>query len=140
MSTPTNTKLYNEIKNKAKKKFEYYPSLYASSWINKEYRKRGGTYKEPKPKDGGGTGKWYREKWVQVEEYLKKGVKTDCGSSIKKTKACRPLVRIDKTTPITIPELLKIHDKKILINISRRKQKDMKGRLNWKLAKFYPSK
>ena len=41
MPTPTNTKLYNEIKNKAKKKFEYYPSLYASSWINKEYRKRG---------------------------------------------------------------------------------------------------
>ena len=144
---PKNTKLYEQVKKDAKKKFKQYPSLYASSWIVREYKKRGGTYKGSKPsspKKGGkvkltGINKWYAEEWVQVEKYLKTGTKVDCGASNRKTKACRPLKRVDSTTPITIPELLKIHTKKDLISLARKKQKDMDGRVVWKTGNFFPS-
>lgn len=46
MSTkPTDTKLYNRVKADAKKKFDKYPSAYASMWIVREYKKRGGKYR-----------------------------------------------------------------------------------------------
>ena len=42
--TPTNKKLYNQKKAEAKKKFDVWPSAYASAWLTKEYKKAGGTY------------------------------------------------------------------------------------------------
>jgi hypothetical protein len=151
---PVNKTLYNKVKNEAKKKFKHYPSLYASSWIVKEYKKRGGKYKGKKPagsrskspnksnktKNLTGINKWYAEQWVQVGKYLEQGSKVDCGASNRETKACRPLKRIDKTTPITIPELLKIHSKSKLISLAKKKQKDMNGRVVWKTGNFFPSK
>lgn len=152
MSSPKNEKLYEQVKKDAKKKFKQYPSLYASSWIVREYKKRGGTYKGSKPpsskskspKKGSkskltGINKWYAEQWVQVEKYLKTGTKVDCGASNRKTKACRPLKRVDSTTPITISELLKIHSKTALISLAKKKQKDMNGRVVWKTGNFFPS-
>ena len=149
---PNNKKMYDQVKKDAKKKFKHYPSLYASSWIVREYKKRGGAYKGKKPsssrsKSPGkkskskltGINKWYSEQWVQVEKYLKTGSKVDCGASNRKTKACRPLKRIDNTTPITIPELLKIHSKTALISLAKKKQKDMNGRVVWKTGNFFPS-
>lgn len=44
-SIPTNQELYKRVKQEAKKKFDRFPSAYASSWIVKEYKKRGGKYK-----------------------------------------------------------------------------------------------
>jgi hypothetical protein len=41
---PTNTKLYNQKKALAKKKFKVWPSAYASAWLTKEYKKAGGKY------------------------------------------------------------------------------------------------
>ena len=41
---PTNMKLYNRVKAEAKKKFDVWPSAYASAWLTKEYKKRGGKY------------------------------------------------------------------------------------------------
>lgn len=42
---PSNQDLYKRVKSQAKSKFgEDYPSAYASSWIVKEYKKRGGKY------------------------------------------------------------------------------------------------
>jgi hypothetical protein len=137
---PTNTRLYTSVKTDAKNKFKSYPSLYASSWIVKEYKKRGGTYEGKKPSKDTGTSKWYTEQWVQVESYLKTGKKVQCGSSEKSTKACRPLKRINSSTPITIPELLKIHSKSDLIKLAVKKQKDMSGRVMWKTGNFFPSK
>ena len=43
--TPTNKKLYAKVKAEAKKKFEVWPSEYASAWLTKEYKKRGGKYR-----------------------------------------------------------------------------------------------
>lgn len=45
MSTPLNAKLYAKVKLEAKRKFRVFPSAYASAWIVKEYKKRGGKYK-----------------------------------------------------------------------------------------------
>jgi hypothetical protein len=42
---PTNMKLYNQKKALAKKKFDVWPSAYASAWVVKEYKKAGGKYK-----------------------------------------------------------------------------------------------
>lgn len=42
--TPTNKKLYAQVKAAAKKKFDVWPSAYASAWLTKEYKKRGGKY------------------------------------------------------------------------------------------------
>jgi len=44
MATPKNKSLYNRVKAEAKKKFKAFPSAYASAWIVKTYKKRGGTY------------------------------------------------------------------------------------------------
>lgn len=44
MAKPKNSKLYNSIKAQAKSKFSVYPSAYASAWIVKQYKKRGGKY------------------------------------------------------------------------------------------------
>lgn len=45
MNKPANPALYARIKREAKKKFRVFPSAYASAWLVKEYKKRGGRYK-----------------------------------------------------------------------------------------------
>ena len=45
-NTPTNKALYNRVKAEAKKKFDTWPSAYASAWLVKTYKKRGGGYKK----------------------------------------------------------------------------------------------
>ena len=41
---PTNPSLYSRVKSEAKRKFDVWPSAYASAWLTKEYKKRGGKY------------------------------------------------------------------------------------------------
>jgi hypothetical protein len=41
---PKNKALYSRVKAEAKKKYKVWPSAYASGWLTKEYKKRGGTY------------------------------------------------------------------------------------------------
>ena len=43
-STPKNKALYSRVKSEAKRKFDVWPSAYASAWLTREYKKRGGTY------------------------------------------------------------------------------------------------
>jgi hypothetical protein len=45
MNKPADPKLYARVKLEAKNKFRVFPSVYASAWIVKTYKKRGGTYK-----------------------------------------------------------------------------------------------
>lgn len=136
MPEPANKALYEEVKDEAKSKFKRYPSLYASSWIVKTYKERGGTYKGPKPKTGG-TDQWRKEKWVQIIPFLKSGRVVECGQDTKDTKACRPLKRVNKSTPTTLPELMKKHTKKDILEMARKKNKNMKKRVNWDKLEFY---
>lgn len=43
---PTNKALYNRVKAEAKRKFDTWPSAYASAWLVKTYKKRGGGYRK----------------------------------------------------------------------------------------------
>mgnify|MGYP001294892458 FL=1 len=117
----TNPKLYNEVMREARLKFKRFPSIYASSWIVREYKKRGGKYIGSKNKEKTGLKRWYKEQWIQVIPYLKNGEKIICGSNNKDGKACRPLIRKGKNTPITLEELKKIHSSNKLISLARKK-------------------
>ena len=44
-ATPTNPSLYSRVKAEAKRKFKVWPSAYASGWLTKTYKQRGGKYK-----------------------------------------------------------------------------------------------
>ena len=41
---PTNKDLYSKVTSEAKSKFDRWPSAYASAWVVKEYKRRGGKY------------------------------------------------------------------------------------------------
>lgn len=136
---PINKALYRQCKARAQKKFKRYPSLYASIWISKEYRKHGGKYaNKRKPSANEGTKRWLREQWTDVKVYLHTGKHLACGSRQRKVKACRPLKRINKNTPITLPELRKLHSKQKLLQLANKKEKDMNGRVYWKSGRFVP--
>lgn len=138
MSQVLDKKLYERVKKKADKIYERH-GLYKSAWIQKEYKRLGGRYSGKKPSKDKGLQRWIKgEQWVEVGDYLK-GKKTPCGSSNRKGKACRPLKRVNDKTPITVPELLKIHSKKKLQSLVNKKKKDMDGRINWKSGTFSPS-
>jgi len=46
MNVPTNPSLYARVKAEAKRKFSVYPSAYANAWLVREYKRRGGGYKQ----------------------------------------------------------------------------------------------
>ena len=149
-----NKKLYQKVKEDAKKTFKRYPSLYASSWITREYKKRGGKYKETKEtKDGkdikkgtkrkttlNGQAQWYKEEWIQIIPYLESEKIVKCGDNNKDSKACRALKRVNANTPPTINEIIKKYGKTKVLKLAKLKNKDMKGRLNWINGTFTPSK
>lgn len=128
--------LYKSVVKEAKEKFETWPSAYASMWVQREYQRLGGEY----TKKGVGLKNWRREKWIQVLELLKEGKVVECGDHNKETKACRPTVRVNEDTPITIQELLELHSVNDIIQAAEKKNRDMEGRLYWKELRFVPSK
>ena len=130
MSNPTNKKLYGKIKAEADLKYKK-PSLYKSGWITREYQKRGGKYTGKKPN---GVSTWMAEGWVQVEPYVKEGLKIKCGVG-KHPKACRPTKRINKNTPLTIQEVMNLHSSADILKAVRQKHRDMDKRINWKTLK-----
>lgn len=133
-----NPKIYEKAKKDANKVYERH-SAYKSMYIVKRYKDLGGKYKKEKKKKGSTT-RWNKEEWIQVLPYLKENKRIACGMDNKKNKVCRPFKRVDKDTPITLPELLKIHSKKDLIKLAEKKIKDMDGRVFWKNLKYIPSK
>ncbi len=63
--------LYDEVKRLANFKFDVKTSAYKSSWIVREYKKRGGTYEGKKPVKTG-LSRWYQEEWVDLRRPLKR--------------------------------------------------------------------
>lgn len=110
---PTNKALYSRVKSEAKRKFNIFPSAYASAWIVKEYKKRGGTYSGRK---SGTTGvaRWMKEKWTTQDGQ-------SCGSDkFKGTKKCRPTVRVSSKTPVTWKELERRGEKSKVVREKKR--------------------
>lgn len=126
-NVPVNTKLYENVKAQAKRKFDVWPSAYASGWLVKTYKARGGTYRvqdgknkqaerPAKKQSEKPLSRWYDEKWVDVCRYLETGKLTPCGrrstrqsatstSRDEKYPYCRPSVRISDKTPKTLDEI-----------------------------------
>ena len=75
---PLDKILYNKIKKEAKKRFKVWPSAYASGWVVKEYKRRGGRYSGKKSIRRGGIDRWFQEKWVRIG---KGGKLVPCGRS-----------------------------------------------------------
>lgn len=108
MPTPVNKNLYNRVKSEAKKKFKVWPSAYASGWVVKEYKRRGGTYYGKKSPDTG-IARWFKEKWINVCKLPKRSPcgrpKTSLSNYKKKYPYCRPSIRVTSQTPKTAREL-----------------------------------
>ena len=108
-SLPINQSLYEKVKNEAKKKFVW-PSAYGSSWLVREYKKRGGKY-SGKKSSSVGISRWMSERWINVCKLPKK---VSCGRPKismqfykKEYPYCRPSVRISSKTPVLASELSK---------------------------------
>lgn len=122
-SIPLNRSLYNKVKIEAKSKFKKWPSAYASGWLVKEYKRRGGGYSGMKKTKSRGLGRWYTEEWINVCKLPKI---VPCGrskSSWKSYPYCRPRKRINKGTPKTASELSKTEIKR---RCSRKRKSPMK--------------
>ena len=100
---PHNMKLYMNVVREAKKKYNVWPSAYASGWVVREYKKRGGTYTGKRPSKSKGLSRWFSERWINVCKLPKK---VACGRpkiTIKDWKQkypyCRPSKKISRNTP-----------------------------------------
>ena len=100
---PSNQKLYDKVKSEADKKFLAPTSAYKSAWIVREYKKRGGLFKDDK-KTNQGLIRWFKEKWVDINR-----PNESCGRSKATLNGvyplCRPTVKITKNTPTLKQEL-----------------------------------
>lgn len=130
MDNILNKDLYEKAKKEADKIYKRH-GLYKSAFIQKKYKELGGKYKNEKTSNKKGINRWLKEEqWVEVLPYLN-GEKVVCGSS-EGGKACRPLKRYNDKTPITLPELIKLHGKEKLKKLVKEKIANMDKRINWK--------
>lgn len=97
MPTPTNPKLYEEVKDFIMSKYKK-NSAFASGAIVKEYKRRGGKYTGNKEKAD--LTRWFKEEWIDINPLLKKKDK-------KAYPVFRPTIRVDRETPATLQEIPK---------------------------------
>jgi len=107
---PTDKRLYSYVKSLANKKFKSKSGIYRSSWIVREYKKRGGKY-SGKKSNKSGLKRWYKEKWIDLNRPIRNskgkiiGYKSCGRSKVKGSKEkyplCRPSKRVSNYTPRT---------------------------------------
>ena len=132
--------VYKKAIKMANKEYGEKSSIYRSSRIVSLYKKMGGKIspkKSVKKSSRKGLTRWFKEQWIQIVPYLEKGKVVECGGENMKWKrsagkACRPLHRITDETPITIKELLKLHEKKDIIKMAKKKERSPSKRVVWK--------
>ena len=130
MSVPVDRELYNKMVERAKLQFpNAYPSLYASAWIERQYRKYGGEWET----EGGDLDDLFREGWVDVVALLKEGKVVRCEGE---GSACRPTKRINKSTPITLQELLDLHSVKDILKFAEQKRENMELKAFWRKLEY----
>jgi len=89
--------LYDRVVADAKRKFDVWPSIPASSWVVAEYKRRGGTYRGKKPGGTGGLEKWYDEEWVDLAR------STDSKGRVKRWVQCARPKQGSKQYPKCVP-------------------------------------
>jgi hypothetical protein len=144
---PTDLDLYNQVKDII---IEINPkhSAYRSMLIQKKYKEvfedlypNKQPYLNKKPKKDK-LNRWLDEQWINVYAYLNENKIIPCGSSeYVEFSACRPLIRVNKKTPITIKELLDKFGKDKLNELIKIKNKDPQNLiLRWKDGKIIKKK
>lgn len=119
-SKPTDTKLYNEVKQYI---YEKMPknSIYRSAHIQKLYKQLGGTYTG---KQEGNIKSWMDEEWVSLNDFVR-GKITKCGygdtmKEYNEFKLCRPRKIAEKIPKedikLMIKEKTKIKSKPLSTN------------------------
>jgi len=115
MPEPINKQLYQTVKNLANKKFTSPSGIYRSSWIVREYKKRGGKYSGSKSKSSG-LKRWFKENWIDLNRPIKNSIGKivgyhKCGRKSSKSTGkyplCRPSRRVNSKTPKTYKQLSK---------------------------------
>ena len=106
---PTNIDLYNKIKERIYKEQPTH-SLYRSARIQKEYQEAGGTYEGVYNNKKMNINKWFEQKWISLNDWLR-GKKISCGNSDTMKKyseypICRPLAVAKKLNNNQIKKLI----------------------------------
>jgi hypothetical protein len=107
--SPLNKRLYNQVKEEAKKRFKKWPSAYASGWLVQEYKRRGGKYRGKKSPSTR-LQRWFEEEWIDVCHLPKK---VPCGRTTtprdwkKEYPYCRPSRRVNSRSPKPYTEFTK---------------------------------
>ena len=127
-----NPDLYKKAKKMSDEKYKR-NSAYKSMYLVKTYKDLGGKYSTKKKMSK--LERWRKEKWKSVLDYLN-GKDIACGSNKIGNNACRPTVRVDKETPMTIQQLIKKHGKKKLLEFAKKKKNNMDLRADWNNLKF----
>ena len=137
---PINKTLYSRVKSEAKKKFKVWPSAYASAWLVREYKRRGGKYKGRKPKNSGLT-RWFDEKWINVCKLPKKvacgrpSTKISLREWKRKYPYCRPSKKVTNSTPKIASKLSKAEIKRRCSQKRKSPRKKVTGKRNSKRRK-----
>lgn len=114
VNKPINEKLYNEVKEEIYKKYPKH-SLFRSAMIVKEYKKRGGKYKSDNKNNKLDIKKWFKQKWISLNDYLRGDI-IKCGDSDTKKKfneypLCRPQKIAEMLTDEQIKKMIKKKNK-----------------------------
>lgn len=135
-NVPVDKRLYNTVVQEAKDRFLVWPSAYASGWVVKTYKARGGTYYSPTLTRNGykerPLQRWYNQNWVDVCYFLETGIKRPCGrrnASWQEYPYCRPEKRLSTDTPKTLDQVVRTHGRKKLGQLCRRKKQNPSNRI-----------
>ena len=112
---PLDQDLYDSVVAEAKRKFDVWPSAYASGWVVKTYKARGGRYAGGDKKTRTGLTKWFGESWVDLSRPIREdgevvGYKP-CGRKKSGDPAdypkCRPKREAMRMTPAEVRDAIK---------------------------------
>ena len=133
----------------AKAKYQVYPSAYANGYAssvcqgdnpdidgitkpNQKYMERIGKLKSGEIKQKTNMGRWFRENWVDVCKPKINNEYQPCGRSKAKLQQknypyCRPEIRIDDNTPVTVGEIIDGYGKNQLKTLCQQKRSHKQG-------------
>jgi len=108
---PLDPDLYAAVVEEAKARFAVWPSAYASGWVVKTYKARGGRYAGQRRKESTGLTKWFGESWVDLSRPTTDGGYKPCGRKRSDDPAdypkCRPLREALRMTPDEVADAVR---------------------------------
>lgn len=108
---PRDPDLYADVVDEAKTRFAVWPSAYASGWVVKTYKERGGKYAGEAQGEDTGLTKWFGEEWVDLSRPTPDGGYEPCGRKSSDDPAdypkCRPLAEAMQMTPEQVADAVR---------------------------------